>query len=213
MIIAGAGGAAHLPGMTAAKTRVPVIGVPVQSRALSGQDSLLSIVQMPAGVPVATVAIGKASGAWGLDGDANEVSGNGLNGTIVLADPNGQPNFIEGAVGLALDLSGGDDYVNIDDYKGINIDPNDPNRVQPAFTVMNWFNTTGAEGEMVTWGTNVGRQRLTWRVNASTLRTEHGAGNLRGNTIVNDGEWHHGALTVAEGADHRAESAFGDVSF
>jgi 5-(carboxyamino)imidazole ribonucleotide mutase len=60
VIIAGAGGAAHLPGMTAAKTRVPVIGVPVQSKALSGQDSLLSIVQMPAGVPVATMAIGKA---------------------------------------------------------------------------------------------------------------------------------------------------------
>lgn len=59
-IIAGAGGAAHLPGMTAAKTRVPVIGVPVQSKALSGKDSLLSIVQMPAGVPVASMAIGKA---------------------------------------------------------------------------------------------------------------------------------------------------------
>jgi 5-(carboxyamino)imidazole ribonucleotide mutase len=59
-IIAGAGGAAHLPGMTAAKTRVPVIGVPVQSRALNGQDSLLSIVQMPAGVPVGSMAIGKA---------------------------------------------------------------------------------------------------------------------------------------------------------
>ena len=60
VIIAGAGGAAHLPGMTAAKTRVPVLGVPVQSRALNGQDSLLSIVQMPAGVPVGTMAIGKA---------------------------------------------------------------------------------------------------------------------------------------------------------
>ncbi|HZF26919.1 MAG TPA: 5-(carboxyamino)imidazole ribonucleotide mutase [Steroidobacteraceae bacterium] len=59
-IIAGAGGAAHLPGMTAAKTSVPVIGVPVQSKTLSGLDSLLSIVQMPAGVPVATVAIGAA---------------------------------------------------------------------------------------------------------------------------------------------------------
>jgi 5-(carboxyamino)imidazole ribonucleotide mutase len=62
VIIAGAGGAAHLPGMVAAKTTLPVIGVPVQSRALSGLDSLLSIVQMPRGVPVATVAIG-ASGA------------------------------------------------------------------------------------------------------------------------------------------------------
>lgn len=59
-IIAGAGGAAHLPGMIAAKTTLPVIGVPVQSKALNGLDSLLSIVQMPAGVPVATVAIGAA---------------------------------------------------------------------------------------------------------------------------------------------------------
>jgi 5-(carboxyamino)imidazole ribonucleotide mutase len=60
VIIAGAGGAAHLPGMIAAQTSVPVLGVPVQSHALSGQDSLLSIVQMPAGIPVGTLAIGKA---------------------------------------------------------------------------------------------------------------------------------------------------------
>lgn len=60
VIIAGAGGAAHLPGMTAAKTRLPVLGVPVQSRTLNGMDSLLSIVQMPAGVPVGTLAIGVA---------------------------------------------------------------------------------------------------------------------------------------------------------
>ncbi|ULT57416.1 5-(carboxyamino)imidazole ribonucleotide mutase [Neobacillus drentensis] len=60
VIIAGAGGAAHLPGMVAAKTTLPVIGVPVQTQALKGIDSLLSIVQMPGGVPVATVAIGKA---------------------------------------------------------------------------------------------------------------------------------------------------------
>ena len=62
-IIAGAGGAAHLPGMLAAKTPVPVLGVPVQSRALNGMDSLLSIVQMPAGIPVATFAIGNAGAA------------------------------------------------------------------------------------------------------------------------------------------------------
>jgi 5-(carboxyamino)imidazole ribonucleotide mutase len=62
-IIAGAGGAAHLPGMLAAKTRLPVLGVPVQSPALSGLDSLLSIVQMPKGVPVATFAIGQAGAA------------------------------------------------------------------------------------------------------------------------------------------------------
>ena len=60
VIIAGAGGAAHLPGMVASLTHLPVLGVPVQSRALSGQDSLLSIVQMPAGVPVGTLAIGEA---------------------------------------------------------------------------------------------------------------------------------------------------------
>lgn len=60
VVIAGAGGAAHLPGMVAAQTLVPVLGVPVQSHALSGQDSLLSIVQMPGGIPVGTLAIGKA---------------------------------------------------------------------------------------------------------------------------------------------------------
>ncbi|MFT4794427.1 MAG: 5-(carboxyamino)imidazole ribonucleotide mutase [Paracoccaceae bacterium] len=62
-IIAGAGGAAHLPGMLAAKTRIPILGVPVQSRALSGVDSLYSIVQMPRGIPVATFAIGEAGAA------------------------------------------------------------------------------------------------------------------------------------------------------
>lgn len=60
VIIAGAGGAAHLPGMTAAKTLIPVLGVPIQSKALSGMDSLLSIVQMPSGIPVGTLAIGTA---------------------------------------------------------------------------------------------------------------------------------------------------------
>ena len=60
VIIAGAGGAAHLPGMTAAKTHIPVIGVPIKTKSLEGRDSLLSILQMPAGIPVATVAIGKA---------------------------------------------------------------------------------------------------------------------------------------------------------
>lgn len=60
VIIAGAGGAAHLPGMTAAKTRIPVLGVPIQSKSLSGMDSLLSIAQMPAGVPVGSMAIGQA---------------------------------------------------------------------------------------------------------------------------------------------------------
>ena len=64
VIIAGAGGAAHLPGMMASKTRVPVIGVPVQTKALAGVDSLYSILQMPKGYPVATMAIGGAANAW-----------------------------------------------------------------------------------------------------------------------------------------------------
>ncbi len=71
VVIAGAGGAAHLPGMTASMTRLPVLGVPVESKALSGMDSLLSIVQMPAGVPVGTLAIGKAGSTnAGLMADA-----------------------------------------------------------------------------------------------------------------------------------------------
>ncbi len=85
VIVAGAGGAAHLPGMTAAKTTLPVIGVPVESKALKGLDSLLSIVQMPAGVPVAAVAIG-ASGARNA----------GLLAAAILAS--GRP-----AIGEALD--------------------------------------------------------------------------------------------------------------
>lgn len=76
VIIAGAGGAAHLPGMVAAKTPVPVLGVPVQSKALNGLDSLLSIVQMPAGIPVGTLAIGKA-GAVNAGLLAAAIVGNG----------------------------------------------------------------------------------------------------------------------------------------
>ena len=76
VLIAGAGGAAHLPGMTAAKTALPVLGVPVQSRVLNGVDSLLSIVQMPAGVPVGTLAIGR-SGAVNAALMAASILGNG----------------------------------------------------------------------------------------------------------------------------------------
>jgi 5-(carboxyamino)imidazole ribonucleotide mutase len=76
VIIAGAGGAAHLPGMVAAKTVLPVLGVPVQSRALDGMDSLLSIVQMPGGVPVGTLAIGN-SGATNAGLLAASIVGNG----------------------------------------------------------------------------------------------------------------------------------------
>ncbi|CAN8142108.1 5-(carboxyamino)imidazole ribonucleotide mutase [Thiomicrorhabdus sp. 6S2-11] len=77
VIIAGAGGAAHLPGMVAAKTVVPVLGVPVKSRALSGNDSLLSIVQMPGGIPVGTLAIGDA-GAKNAGILASQIVGNNM---------------------------------------------------------------------------------------------------------------------------------------
>jgi len=76
VLIAGAGGAAHLPGMVAAKTALPVLGVPIQSKALNGMDSLLSIVQMPAGVPVGTLAIGR-SGAINAALMAASILGNG----------------------------------------------------------------------------------------------------------------------------------------
>ena len=134
-------------------------------------------------------------GWWKLDGDALDYSGNERHGTLV-----GDAQFIGGGVyGGALSLDGSGDYVTIDGYKGINaIDD-----VQQEFTVANWFRTTSTSGdtEMVTWGTNSGQQRLSWRVHEGRLRTEHGSGNLRGNTYVNDGEWHHGALVVTEGAN------------
>ena len=94
VIIAGAGGAAHLPGMCAAKTRLPVLGVPVQSKALSGNDSLLSIVQMPAGIPVGTLAIGRAgeladiSGSLIISGN-NETAGRSPFGVPLVRNTSG----------------------------------------------------------------------------------------------------------------------------
>ncbi len=143
-------------------------------------------------------------GRWKLDGDALDSSGNGLHGTLMDG-----AQFGAGLYGPALDLVDNQGYVNIDGYKGITIDPNDPNLVQPAFSVANWFKVApgAANGnvEMVTWGTSAGRKRLTWRVHQGRLRTEHASGNLRGNTYVDDGEWHHGALTVTEGANLRPD--------
>ena len=145
-------------------------------------------------------------GYWTFDEGAHatalDVSGNNRHGRL-----QGDPQWVAGYDGSALEFDGSGDYVNIDGYKGICIDPNDPNRVQPAFSVTNWFRITATSGdhEMVTWGSNGGRLRLTWRVHQGRLRTEHAAGNLRGNTYVNDGEWHHGALTVTEGANLRPD--------
>jgi len=133
-------------------------------------------------------------GYWKFDGDTLDSSGNNRHGTRV-----GDAHFIpDGAYGQALSLDGSGDYVTIPGYKGVTA----VREVQRAFTVANWFRTTVASGdrEMVTWGTNAGRQRLSWRVIAGQLRTEHGSGNIVGTTLCNDGEWHHGALVVAEGA-------------
>ena len=134
-------------------------------------------------------------GAWSFDEGSGAVvadsSGNGRNGTIV------DPTWDTGIQGSALMFNGISAYVNIDGFKGINA----VDLVQQPFTISNWIKTTVGEGEMMTWGTSAGRQRLTWRINANTLRTEHAAGNLRGNTVVNDDEWHHVALVVTEGAN------------
>ncbi len=158
---------------------------------------LLCLMSLVLVLGMASTSLARLEGYWPLDGNTLDASGNGRDGTLVgdadwAADP-----YVEGAVGQAIFFDGMG-YVNIDDYKGISsIDG-----VQQEFSISNWFRTTG-DGEMVTWGTSAGRTRLTWRVNGGRLRTEHGAGNLRGNTYVDDGEWHHGALVVTEGANLR----------
>jgi hypothetical protein len=124
-----------------------------------------------------------------FEGDATDSSGNGHDGTLM-----GDASIVDGE----LVLDGDGDYVNVDGYKGITA----VDAVQKPFTIANWFKSTG-NGEMVTWGRNAGRQRLSWRIDGGRLRTEHGSGNLRGNTYVDDGEWHHGALVVNEGANLR----------
>ena len=139
-------------------------------------------------------------GAWNFDEGSGTVatdsSGNGLNGTIVDA------TWDTGIQGSALLFNGTSSYVNIDGFKGINADRTDPNfPIQNPFTVAKWIKTSVGEGSMLTWGTNAGRQRLGWRLNENTLRIEHQAGALRGNTPVNDDEWHHVALVVSEGAN------------
>ncbi len=137
---------------------------------------------------------------YALDGDYQDASGNGRHG-VPIEEAN--IFFIAGVAGQALDLASGNGYVEIPGFKGITaIDG-----VQQPFTIANWFKTTETSGdqEMVTWGASPGTQRLTWRVHEGRLRTEHGSGNLRGNTYVNDGEWHFGALTVAEGANLRPD--------
>jgi len=146
------------------------------------------------GSPAAVAADPSLVGWWQFDGDILDASGNGRDGSLV-----GDAQLVDnGLFGGAVALDGSGDYVNIDGYKGIGA----VDGVQQPFTVANWFKTTG-NAEMVTWGDNPGGQRLSWRIDGGSLRTEHGSGNLRGNTAVNDGEWHHGALVVNEGANLR----------
>ena len=154
---------------------------------------------------LASTGSAQLEGYWPLDGDLLDASANGRHGTW-RGDPNAvldANSFEPGAVGLGLAFDGVADYVNIDGYKGVNA----VNGVQQEFSVANWFKIApGAadnDREMVTWGTSAARQRLTWRVHQGRLRTEHAGGNLRGNTYVDDGQWHHGALVVTEGANLR----------
>ncbi|MHC4568623.1 MAG: LamG domain-containing protein, partial [Planctomycetota bacterium] len=138
-------------------------------------------------------------GWWKLDegqySTALDLSGNNRHGVF-----QGDPQWTDGYELTALEFDGSDDYVNINDYKGITADATNPgNPVQRPFTVACWIKTTG-NGEMVTWGSSPGGQRLSFRIDGGTLRTEHGNGNLRGNTPVSDGRWHHVALVVNEGA-------------
>ena len=130
---------------------------------------------------------------WKLDGEYFDLgyvvdySGYNHHGT-----PRGDVHPVDGYDGGAMEFDGSGDYINIDGYKGICADENG---VQPAFTVSAWFKTTG-NGEMVTWGSSPGGQRFTFRLNGGRLRTEHGSGNLQGDTSCNDGEWHNFTLTV-----------------
>lgn len=135
---------------------------------------------------------------YALEGNVNDSTGQHP-GTVM-----GLVTYEAGAEGQALVLSGlANDYVTIAGYQGIVADADG---VQQPFSVACWFKTQ-ENGDMVSWGSSnggpIGGQYLTFRIDGGSLRVEHGDGNLRGNTICNDGEWHHGALTVIEGADLR----------
>ncbi|MHC4327195.1 MAG: LamG domain-containing protein, partial [Planctomycetota bacterium] len=129
-------------------------------------------------------------GWWKLDGEefgtVVDYSGYNHHGTL-----RGDPQWVAGYDGDALEFDGSGDYVNIDGYKGILA----ANGVQHEFTVAAWIKTI-ADGEIITWGTNAGTQRMTFRVHGGRIRVEHGNGNMRGETNVNDNEWHHVAAVV-----------------
>jgi len=138
-------------------------------------------------------------GWWKLDGEYLDLgyvfdySGYNLHGTL-----RGDPQLVEGYDGNALEFDGDGDYVNIDGYKGILADANG---VQQPFTVTAWVNTTDSgDRTIASWGTSTNGIRVDFRLYQGRLRVEHGAGNRQGDTNLNDGEWHHVALTMIEGA-------------
>jgi len=135
-----------------------------------------------------------------FEGTTNDGSVNAHHGTIM-----GNPVFETRKLGQAISFDGLGDYVNIDGYKGIAA----TNDLQPAFSIACWLRTN-SDGAMVSWGsgdgTPIGGQYLTFRIDGGRLRSEHGDGNIRGNTYVDDGNWHHCALTVVEGGNLRVPS-------
>ncbi len=123
-----------------------------------------------------------------FEGNTSDSSGNGLHGTAM-----GNPTFVAGKVGQAISFDGFNNFVEITGYKGI-LGSN-------AVTVTAWISTTSTvTGAIVGWGPNISGQRFGFRINAGRLRIEHAGGNLQGDTNVNDGGWHHVAVTVQASA-------------
>ena len=158
-------------------------------------------------LPAAPEAAAGPVAHWKLDEGSGTIaadsSGNGHDGTLV-----GDPQWVAGMIGGALEFDGVDDYVTITGYKGIAADRTDPdNPFQLAFSVACWINTADAAGRggLVNWGSSdgapVGGQYQNFHVHEGRLRAEHGNGRFRGATIVSDGQWHHVAMVVAEGAN------------
>jgi hypothetical protein len=138
-------------------------------------------------VTPAEPAPGNLVAHYEFEGTASDSSGNGLHGTAM-----GAPTFVAGKVGQAISLDGLDDFVEITGYKGI-LGPN-------AVTVTAWINTTNTEtGAIVGWGPSVDGQRFGFRIDDDRMRIEHAGGNVQGDSTVNDGKWHHVAVTVQEG--------------
>ncbi len=135
---------------------------------------------------------------WTFDGHALDVSGNDRHGTL-----QGNPQYVPGVFGEALEFQGNPDYVTIDGYKGV--------LGTSAFSITAWIKTASTANieQIVHWGAHVGGQRVEFRVNSTRLRISHGNGNVQGNTDLIDDEWHHVAVAVID----NATASSGDVTF